>query len=86
MIKGINRRAIEVSDVGSEYYEKAFLIVRPEYADYQERLLEREARKMLKNLGAPSSVKKNCGFAYWAVRLGGAAAIGATLASALCRF
>lgn len=82
MIKGINRNMIELTDVSSPYYEKAFLIVRPEYADYQDRLLQREAHRLLRNVGAPSSIKKKGTF-YWFLRLGAAAVVGAGLASAV---
>lgn len=57
MIKGINHTMIELSETGNEYYERALLIVRPEYASVQRAVLEDEARRLLSELDAPSSIK-----------------------------
>ena len=35
MLKGINHSVIEVNDTGNEYYERAILMIRPEYASAQ---------------------------------------------------
>ena len=59
MIKGINHSIIEVNNTGNEYYERAILIIKPEYASVQHDILEKEARKILSEMGAPSSLKKN---------------------------
>lgn len=83
MIKGINRHMIEVTDIDNSYYEKAFLIVRPEYSDYQERVLHREARKLVKNLGAPSAACKKHKMFYWLIRMAGAALVGAGITAAI---
>ncbi len=57
MIKGINHTMIELNETGNEYYERALLIVRPEYASVQRAVLEDEARRLLSELDAPSAVK-----------------------------
>ncbi|MBQ9461744.1 MAG: hypothetical protein IJU51_07525 [Clostridia bacterium] len=57
MLKGINHSVIEVNDTGNEYYERAILMIRPEYASAQRSVLEREAKKMLRGMDAPSAVK-----------------------------
>ena len=36
MIKGVNRQVVEVSDTGSEYFERILFIVKPEYATVSE--------------------------------------------------
>ncbi len=61
MIKGINHSIIEVSETGSEYYERAILIIKPEYASVQRSILENEAKAILHEMDAPSafSIKKN---------------------------
>ncbi|HHZ06358.1 MAG TPA: hypothetical protein GX401_06180 [Clostridiales bacterium] len=84
MIKGINRQIIEITDTGNLYYERALLVLRPEYSGAQRALLEREARKVLNKMNAPSTIKKKHVFFYWALRLGSAAAIGAFAALLLC--
>ena len=45
MIKGINHTMIELNDTENEYYERAILIVKPEYASVQRAILEDEAKK-----------------------------------------
>ena len=57
MIKGINHTVIEVNETENEYYERAILIVKPEYASVQRAILEDEAKKMLKELDVPSVMK-----------------------------
>lgn len=57
MLKGINRQIIEVTNTDNIYYERALLVVRPQFAGEQRRLLEKEARKMLRELSAPSVIR-----------------------------
>ena len=57
MIKGVSRQIIELKDTGSLYYEKAWLVVKPQYASAQQSLLLEEARKMLRKADIPSSMK-----------------------------
>ncbi len=57
MIKGINHTMIELHDTGNEFYERALLIIKPEYASVQRTILENEARKMLRELDAPSTIR-----------------------------
>ena len=82
MIRGVNRQVIEITETGNAYYEKALLVIKPEYASAERELLEREARRVLKQMGAPSSVKKSSRILFWALRLGGAAAVGAGVMAA----
>lgn len=57
MIRGINRHIIEVTKTDNIYYERAILIVRPEFTGEEKRLLEKEACKMLKEMNAPAVIK-----------------------------
>ena len=79
LIKGINRHIIEITDTDNAYYERALLVLKPEYASTERELLEKEARKVLKDLGAPSCIKRSSRIFYWIVRLGTAAILGAGL-------
>lgn len=45
MVKGVNKNIIEVHDVKSDYFERAILFVKPEYALFDNEKLFREARK-----------------------------------------
>ncbi len=77
MIKGINRQIIEINDTGNTYYEKAWLVVRPEFDSAQKELLEREAAQLIKAIQAPSSFqRKNIKLRQW-VKFLVAAAVGA---------
>ena len=40
MIKGINRNVIEVTKTDNIYYERAILILRPEFTGEEKRILE----------------------------------------------
>lgn len=83
MIKGVNRHIIEITETENQYYERALLVIKPEYASVERELLEKEARKVLKDLGAPSSIKRRNRLLYWSLRLGGAAAAGAGIMAAV---
>jgi len=69
MIKGINHQIIELCDTSNLYYEKAWLMVKPEYANLQQHLLEKEARKLLKEIDAPSTMKARRTLPYRISRL-----------------
>ena len=47
MIRGINKRIIEINDIGSEYFEKALFIVKDNKATVPS--LEREASRVLES-------------------------------------
>ena len=58
MVRGVSRQIIEVPDTGNIYYEKAYLVVKPEFSDAQRTLLEKEAKRVLRAMDAPSSIKQ----------------------------
>ena len=49
MIKGISKQIIEVQDTQSQYYEKAYFVVRPEFSAMEQALLERSAVAVSEN-------------------------------------
>lgn len=57
MIKGISHQIIEVTDTNNKYYERALLVLRPEYASISSEVLEKEAKKMLRDMDTVSSAK-----------------------------
>lgn len=57
MVRGISRQIIEVPDTGNIYYEKAYLVVKPEFSNAQRTLLEKEAKRVLRTMDAPSRIK-----------------------------
>lgn len=76
MIKGINHQMIELSQTDNMYYERAFLIVKPEYAQIHRDILEKEARKMLKDINATSVMKKRNVFLRFGLQILIGAAVG----------
>lgn len=59
MIKAVSRQILEVSDTGNTYFEKAWLMVSPEFMNVGANKLEDEAESYLSELDAPSSMKKH---------------------------
>ena len=53
MIKGVNHRVVEVSDTGSEYFEKIMFFVSPEYASLSESRIREKAGAIAKGTSAP---------------------------------
>jgi len=58
MLKGINRRIIEINRTDNDYFEKAILFVRSDKLDFEQQLLSREANSYLRNLVIPKNQKK----------------------------
>lgn len=81
MIKGINRQVIEISDLSSIYYERAWLVVRPEYVKIQQNILEKEAKNLMKDISRPSCMGVKRNFSFWALRLGISAILGAGIST-----
>lgn len=84
MLRGVNKRVVEVVEMDHEYFERAILIVREGKEDGEERQLKTEAGRYLSQLQyrRPPAVKRlwsRC--ALGALKLGGAAALGATVMS-----
>jgi len=87
VIKGINRQVIEISDPHSIYYEKAWLVVRPEYVRIQQSVLNKEAKKLMSDVSHPSCMGLKRTFGFWALRLGASALIGAGISTLIhCLF
>ena len=50
MLKGINRRIIEISKTDNEFFEKAILFVRPDKFDYSHQKLSAQAESYLNSI------------------------------------
>lgn len=48
MIKGVNRRIIEVHETGSLCFDKAIFFVKSEFSEQDEKRLQREAQRIIK--------------------------------------
>ncbi len=69
MIKGINHKIIEITETDSVYYSHAWLMVNPLYEEAEEAVLRREAKKLLSQVGTPSSIKGKRTVGFWFLRL-----------------
>ncbi len=58
MIKGVNHRVVEVSDTGSEYFEKIMFFVSPDYAGLSEGKIRERAGAIAKGTSAPPQNKR----------------------------
>ena len=59
MIKGVNHQMIEVTRTESPYFERAFLVLRPDCADPSLTSLEEETRRVLAAAGGYSALMRN---------------------------
>ena len=58
MIKGVNHRVVEVSDTGSEYFEKIMFFVSPVYASLSEGKIREKAGAIASGTSAPPQNKR----------------------------
>ncbi|MBQ8780288.1 MAG: hypothetical protein IJZ72_01235 [Oscillospiraceae bacterium] len=83
MIKGVNRRIVEITGMKNDYFEKAVLYIRPEKYGTSDTRLELEARCTAGRLSAEQKelpVRKKLPFTEVTLRLAAAAAIALSLA------
>ncbi len=57
MLKGTNRRIIEVNRTNSDYFEKAILFVKTDKVGYPTNTLNNEANEFLRNIDKADSKK-----------------------------
>ncbi len=75
MIKGINRRVVEITSTDNDYFEKAVLYVKSDKGDVSTARLEEEAREYMGRL-APRNYRRQIPLA---LKIGAAAASAAAL-------
>ncbi|MCQ2462476.1 MAG: hypothetical protein MJ177_03605 [Clostridia bacterium] len=84
MIKGVNRKVVEVNDTGSEYFEKIIFFVRPEYASVSEGKI-RERAGLIANSGTlPPPTRQNRNIIKKVLICCLCAALGAAAAAIIC--
>ena len=81
MIRGVSKQIIEVKETDNLYYESAYLVVKPEFANAERAVLEREALKLLRAMDAPSGIKGRCKRLSPWLRLLAPAVLGAGIAT-----
>lgn len=61
MLRGVNKRIIEVNDTDSDYFEKALFFVKDD-SDFDNKLLENEAKKIIRSYFAPQPKVTKMGY------------------------
>ncbi|NLP26143.1 MAG: hypothetical protein GX365_02170 [Clostridiales bacterium] len=59
MIKGVNKKIVEINNPKSIYFEKAILYIRPNMSDIPAKLLSQEAQNYLKSIFPPEKKNKH---------------------------
>ncbi len=59
MVKGVNKKIIEVNNPDSIYFEKAVFYLRPNVYKLPEEISEREIERYISNLGLEVNCKKS---------------------------
>lgn len=89
MIKGVNRQVIEISETGSEYFEKMFFVVKPQYSSMNLKKLKKKAGNIAYGISdsppVPAPAQKKRPLLASAAKLSAAAGAGAALAAVLTR-
>ncbi len=49
LVKGVNKKVIEINDTGNEVFEKVVLYIKPKYSLLENKELKKEAGEVLKN-------------------------------------
>ncbi len=49
LVKGVNKKIIEINDTGNDVFEKIVLYIKPKYSLLENKELKREAKEILKN-------------------------------------
>lgn len=83
MVRGVNKRIVEVSETGNEYFEKAILFLRPSRPQ-EEGDLEGEAKRYLRHLqytppavrGLPGRIAPGGAEVWWGGGGGGGPYVG----------
>ncbi len=57
MIKGVNRQVVEVSETGSDYFERALFFVNPKYYGLTDGKLRERAQTLMGTAGSPPRTK-----------------------------
>jgi len=80
MVKGVNRQVLEIHDTETQYFEKAFLFVKPEYSNLSEKSLRESFIKAIDTATVPQPNKSRLSAIMIAsLKLLAAAAVGSLI-------
>lgn len=78
MLKGVNKKVVEVIDIENEYFEKAILFIKAEKQERDERTLRQRAGDYISTIRyTPRRPFTLLRVAAWGLKFGSAAALGA---------
>ena len=84
MLKGVNKKVVEVMDIDNEYFEKAILFIKVEKQERDERTIKEKATSYLKDIKyAPRAPVTTATFLLGLLKFASAAMVGAVIASVL---
>lgn len=86
MIKGVNRKVVEVNETGSEYFEKIIFFVRPEYACVSEGKIRERAGLIANSGSVPPPTRQSRRMLGKILLCCLCAAAGAVAAAIICSF
>ena len=84
MLKGVNKKVVEVIDIENEYFEKAILFIKLEKQEGDERTIKEKATSYLKDIKyTPRAPLTTTKIILAIVKFGSAALVGGIIASFL---
>lgn len=90
MLRGVNKRVIEITSTDSDYFERVILIVKKEHVTMKTALLDKKAQLYVDSLsdpgGAPPALPRRRRAFRWLPFLTAAAAVLSVAAAALIFF
>ena len=81
VIRGISRHIIEIHKTQNDYFERALFFVNPAFSDAERTVLEKEARRMLREMGGPGKSAYRRKRGYLLLRMAVSALAGAAVAA-----
>ncbi len=86
MLQGVNHQIVEVTKPECEYFERVIFFVKPEFSAVSQGTLRERAGKIAGNAGAPPPTKMKINRLFAALKLLGAAVVGAAISAGIVLF
>ena len=83
MLQGVNHQIVEVTQPECEYFERVIFFVKPEFSSVSQGTLRERAGKIAGEAGAPPPTKLKINRLIAAVKLIGAALVGAAVSAVI---
>ncbi len=84
MLKGVNKKVVEVIDIDNEYFERAILFVKPTEQKHDEKVIKERANLYIKGINyVPKRENKVTALLFSVIKVAISAGFGAVFASIL---